>query len=62
MLPTADVYCPYCGEPLQLLLDVETGTQAYVEDCQVCCRPINVTVTVEEDGRTQVDVASGDDV
>ena len=38
-----EVSCPYCGEPLTLVVD-ETGgrTQSYVEDCAVCCQPISV--------------------
>jgi hypothetical protein len=43
--------CPYCGEPLELAVDEFAGRrQAYVEDCVVCCRPIEVRVTVVEDG------------
>ncbi len=43
-------YCPYCGEPLTLLLDpMEAGTD-YIEDCQVCCRPMVVAVAAEADG------------
>ncbi|GAB3344150.1 CPXCG motif-containing cysteine-rich protein [Marilutibacter aestuarii] len=61
MLPTAEVHCPYCGEPLELLLDVSSGTQRYIEDCQVCCRPINVTASVDEDGAVHVDVAAEDE-
>lgn len=43
-----DVSCPYCGEPLTLVVD-ETGgrTQAYVEDCAVCCQPIEVRARVD---------------
>lgn len=37
--------CPYCGEPVQLLVDSSAGLQHYVEDCQVCCRPMTVLVT-----------------
>ena len=47
MLPSATVHCPYCGEPIELLVDDSVEHQQYVEDCQVCCRPIEVTVTVE---------------
>jgi hypothetical protein len=43
--------CPYCGEPLELSVDEFGGRrQAYVEDCVVCCRPIEVRVAVAEDG------------
>jgi len=35
--------CPYCGEPITMLLDLsENGEQDYIEDCEVCCRPIRV--------------------
>ena len=46
--------CPYCGEPIELLVDCSAGDQDYIEDCAVCCRPITVRVTVVEDGAPQV--------
>jgi hypothetical protein len=58
MLTPVDVHCPYCGEPLELLVDAGEDGQRYIEDCQVCCRPINVTVTVDGDGSIGVDVRS----
>lgn len=39
-----DGHCPYCGEPVQLLVDKSAGTQRYVEDCQVCCQPMVVLI------------------
>ena len=36
------VRCPYCGEPVELLLDASGGDQTLIEDCAVCCRPIEV--------------------
>jgi hypothetical protein len=42
--------CPYCGEPLELTVDEFGGRrQAYVEDCVVCCRPIEVRVTLGDE-------------
>lgn len=38
--------CPWCGEPLEILVDVTGGDQCYVEDCQVCCAPMVITVTM----------------
>jgi len=36
--------CPYCHEKISMLLDASTsGLQTYIEDCEVCCRPIQVT-------------------
>jgi hypothetical protein len=42
--------CPYCGEAIELAVDTSVGTQGYVEDCSVCCRPIEVRVTMDADG------------
>jgi hypothetical protein len=42
---TADVVCPYCGEAVTIAVDPGGGsTQEYVEDCEVCCNPWDVTV------------------
>jgi len=40
MLEIEDYECPYCGEPVQAVLDLSAGDQQYIEDCPVCCRPI----------------------
>ncbi|MFO1503229.1 MAG: CPXCG motif-containing cysteine-rich protein [Steroidobacteraceae bacterium] len=48
--PFADVACPYCGETLTVRLDLSAGSQSYVEDCQVCCQPIQMGVEVAGDG------------
>lgn len=53
-----DVWCPCCGEPLELAVDATAGAQSYVEDCQVCCKPMVVRVRIDEDGLPQVDVSA----
>ena len=58
MLEFADVTCPHCGEPLQLAIDPSGGAQRYIEDCQVCCRPMVVSVEVDDDGGLGVDVVA----
>lgn len=50
MLSPADIDCPYCGERIEILLDASAGDQDYIEDCQVCCRPITVHVSIDDDG------------
>jgi hypothetical protein len=43
--------CPYCGEPIAIWLDQGGGTtQRYIEDCSVCCRPIDVSIVTDESG------------
>jgi transcription elongation factor Elf1 len=35
--------CPYCFEKISMLLDLsENGQQEYIEDCEVCCQPIQI--------------------
>ena len=58
MLPMQDVDCPYCGEVISLALDASAGPQRYIEDCQVCCRPITVDLDVDADGDALVRVQS----
>ncbi|MBX5461173.1 MAG: CPXCG motif-containing cysteine-rich protein [Steroidobacteraceae bacterium] len=44
------VRCPYCGERLETRVDLTGGEREYIEDCEVCCRPIEFSVELEEDG------------
>ena len=39
--------CPYCWETISMLLDTSVRQQVYVEDCEVCCSPIEVEVKFE---------------
>lgn len=59
-LPAADIHCPYCGEAITVFIDDSAGDQQYIEDCQVCCRPIVIGVALEEDGSPRVS-ARGED-
>ncbi|WP_242202633.1 CPXCG motif-containing cysteine-rich protein [Aestuariivivens insulae] len=36
--------CPYCWQTISMLLDSSIAKQSYVEDCEVCCNPIQVSV------------------
>jgi hypothetical protein len=42
--------CPYCWESFETLVDLSAGSFRYVEDCQVCCQPIELTGEVDDDG------------
>jgi len=35
--------CPYCWETISMLLDTSVVKQVYIEDCEVCCHPIQIT-------------------
>ena len=44
------VECPYCGEAFETSADTSSGSCSYVEDCQVCCQPIEMELRVDENG------------
>ena len=44
------VECPYCGEGFETQLDTSSGSTRYVEDCQVCCQPIEFSLEVDHAG------------
>jgi hypothetical protein len=44
------VQCPYCGEAFGTVIDLSCGSTSYIEDCQVCCQPIEFTLEVAADG------------
>ena len=50
MLEERSIDCPYCGEFISISIDPSTGTDTYVEDCQVCCRPIVFHLSTDADG------------
>ena len=61
MLTPSLIDCPYCGETIEILVDASIPSQQYIEDCQVCCRPITLNASVEEDGTVQVRASGEND-
>ncbi|TQV72231.1 CPXCG motif-containing cysteine-rich protein [Aliikangiella marina] len=55
------VQCPYCWETINVLVDTSDADQSYIEDCQVCCRPIVFEISQDMAGYCQVIVKSEDD-
>ena len=45
--------CPYCGAPISMILEVMPQRQEYIEDCEVCCNPIEITFKGDEFGLTE---------
>ncbi len=56
MSPEKRIGCPYCGETITIIIDDSVPEQTYIEDCEVCCRPIVMHATVDNDGDVMVDV------
>ena len=40
--------CPYCWQQISMVLDLSIDEQTYVEDCEVCCRPIRIFYIAED--------------
>ena len=57
----ATVVCPYCGQQVEIALDPGSGArQEYVEDCEICCRPWQLSVAYADDGSATVEVEPAD--
>ncbi len=41
------IYCPYCGESISVMIDDSVQVQQYIEDCSVCCRPIELKIVLD---------------
>ena len=52
------IYCPYCGESIDVLIDCSVPFQEYIEDCQVCCRPIEFRLREDAGGWLEAEVRS----
>jgi hypothetical protein len=59
MKDRVEIYCPYCGEVLELLVEEDLRGQL-VQDCEVCCNPIQLDIRRDEWGDPQVGVERTD--
>ena len=57
---TQRVQCPYCGEIIEIEIDPSILSQVYIEDCAVCCRPIEFTIEIGSD-RVQIEAKRDDE-
>lgn len=58
---TVTLACPYCGECIEMEIDCTAGNHRVIEDCGVCCAPIELTITVDEHGQLLTVEARRDD-
>jgi hypothetical protein len=62
MLEPLSYTCPHCAQVIETAADPSQGaSQQYIEDCQVCCRPLRLQVVLDEDGRAWADATPEDD-
>ena len=39
--------CPYCGNSISMIFDTSAGSQQYIEDCEICCHPIEINFSID---------------
>jgi len=45
--------CPYCWQTVTVLLDLSIARQTYIEDCEVCCCPIQMSYATDGEEVTE---------
>jgi len=50
--------CPACGAPISIVLDLSVDSQEFIEDCEICCRPLEIAYTVEDGEVAEFSAAS----
>ena len=58
---TVRIQCPYCGELIEIVVELAASRQDYIEDCQVCCKPMSLRVSLDADGEPTVDAHAEDE-
>ncbi|MBE5316876.1 MAG: CPXCG motif-containing cysteine-rich protein [Xanthomonadales bacterium] len=53
MLTERHIHCPWCGEGFDAFVDLSYGESEYTEDCPVCCRPISLSLRLDDEGELE---------
>lgn len=53
--------CPYCWQEISFVIDLSSGEQSYIEDCEVCCRPIQIRYFGDSDELIDFEVETIDE-
>jgi ribosomal protein S27E len=51
------ITCPHCGEGFEIPFDPDEGNAEFVVDCEVCCRPMTVSVRMKAGEVESIDVS-----
>ena len=62
LISTHDIHCPYCGEMVDIQVDTSGGSAEFIEDCSVCCRPIEISLRVQANGEIDLTARRDDAV
>ena len=52
------IRCPFCAESMTIVVDLSAGGQSYVEDCEICCRPMQITFDTDGGELLSLDVVT----
>ncbi|MDA9126684.1 CPXCG motif-containing cysteine-rich protein [Flavobacteriaceae bacterium] len=50
--------CPHCWEDVSILIDFSQSSQNYIEDCEVCCNPIQFNISILDQTLTSFEANS----
>jgi len=50
--------CPFCWQRISMVLDESVESQTYIEDCEICCKPIEITYSMEDGVLTEFEAHS----
>jgi transcription elongation factor Elf1 len=59
MRESQSIQCPFCGQTFEILIDITQPSQRFTTDCEICCRPMEVTVQCEPGEILSLDVKPG---
>ena len=48
--------CPFCWEQISMLFDTSINSQKYIEDCEVCCNPLEINCSFMNDTLINLEV------
>ncbi len=51
------IQCPFCGQAFEINVDTSVASQRFTTDCEICCRPFEVTAECEPGEILSLDVA-----
>lgn len=54
-----DISCPWCGELFSITVDTSQGDYSTVEDCSVCCRPIQLNISCAPGEVVEIEIERG---
>jgi transcription elongation factor Elf1 len=56
MQPFAQIECPFCGQSFEVAIETSQRSQRLIVDCEICCRPLELTVECQDAEILSVDV------